>query len=123
MPESRTPSTSAQVASLDDLTASLLTDPAALPPKVLDWLSDPRLSCAGPPYSGEWNNLPPAPEPVPSRRIGMIRTVGEVTALLNRRCREAGAQPGFIVGEPIQAVGPPECHRRRWEPGWFVDGR
>jgi hypothetical protein len=44
----------AQVTSIDDLTATLLTNPSRLPRDVLEWLSDHLLYCAGPPYGSEW---------------------------------------------------------------------
>jgi hypothetical protein len=44
----------AQVTSIDDLTATLRTDPSVLPDDVLDWLSDHLLYCAGPPYGPGW---------------------------------------------------------------------
>ena len=44
----------AQVTSIGDLTAILLTNPSNLPQDVLDWLSDHLLYSAGPPYGPGW---------------------------------------------------------------------
>lgn len=45
----------AQVQSVDQLAATLLTSPSTLQVEVLEWLSDHLLYCAGPPYGrSEW---------------------------------------------------------------------
>jgi hypothetical protein len=44
----------AQVTSIGDLTAALLTNPSLLPQDVLDWLSHHLLYSAGPPYGPGW---------------------------------------------------------------------
>jgi hypothetical protein len=53
----------AQVSSLDALRVALLSEPAALPVEVLEWLSDHLLYCAGPPYTygadESWDSVAP----------------------------------------------------------------
>lgn len=44
----------AQVASIDDLTVKLLSNPSSLPQDVLEWLSNHLLYSAGPPYGPGW---------------------------------------------------------------------
>lgn len=44
----------AQVTSVDELTAALLTNPASLPQDVLEWLTDHLLYSGGPPYGPDW---------------------------------------------------------------------
>lgn len=40
-----------QIRSVDELDDALSTAPPALPVEVLEWLSDPLLYCAAPPYA------------------------------------------------------------------------
>ena len=42
---------------LDDLQRALRSRPSSLPDEVLEWLSDHLLYCAGPPYSGSFDQL------------------------------------------------------------------